>query len=471
MTTIKRITDLSKYTNVLPYASELIGVYQPLIGWKSKRFQKRFDDGFQKDRSVLLKKLKDQFSDLVNLELNNDNQLIIDIKPGELKGGEIRNGNSLVLEKVSARLPKFEHYETSVWASTINSKSINSILTKEVASYYSEVFEKRPREYTVGHNRVGTEDVTISMIKDQLQYESSIAGALLYLVGERSHQILEEIFYSSLNKVEQAKKLIKMITAENSEEAFLDIENLDPTEREQLSGVALSPISVVHLFRQYFFELDTFLGSPESHVWLSPGSSVELIEEHTRKSTVERTFESTLDIFTKTEKENVIQDEISDAVSEENSKSLNLGASVTASYTNIEATASFDYESSQNNAREKTHKTMREQTEKLSSEIRKNFKSTFRTVTEFTDFSSTKHLLTNDTKNLINYELRRKMRQVGVQVQDVGTYLCWQTYVDDPGRDLGLAKLIHIAQSAELDGLQHPEEIPMLALIKRGKYM
>ena len=46
-----------------------------------------------------------------------------------------------------------------------------------------------------------------------------------------------------------------------------------------------------------------------------------------------------------------------------------------------------------------------------------------------------KHVLANTTDELINYELRRKMRQVGVQVQDIGTYLCWQTYVDDPGRD------------------------------------
>ena len=50
-----------------------------------------------------------------------------------------------------------------------------------------------------------------------------------------------------------------------------------------MKRVALSPISVVHLFRQYFFELDTFLGTPVSHVWLSPGSTVELIEIHTRR--------------------------------------------------------------------------------------------------------------------------------------------------------------------------------------------
>ena len=97
---------------------------------------------------------------------------------------------------------------------------------------------------------------------------------------------------------------------------------------------------------------------------------------------------------------------------------------------------------------------MRQQTEKLSSEIRKNFKSTFKTITETTDLVSAKHVLANTTTKLINYELRRKMRQVGVQVQDIGTFLCWQTFVDDPGRELGLAKLIHVATPPDLDGIR-----------------
>ncbi len=46
-----------------------------------------------------------------------------------------------------------------------------------------------------------------------------------------------------------------------------------------------------------------------------------------------------------------------------------------------------------------------------------------------------------------------------MQVQDIGTYLCWQTYVDDPGKDLGIAKLVNIAKSPDLDNIPHPEEI------------
>src|SRR5262249_25632389 len=91
----------------------------------------------------------------------------------------------------------------------------------------------------------------------------------------------------------------------------------------------------------------------------------------------------------------------------------------------------------------------------------KNFKSMFKTVTEVTDTSSKRYVLSNSTDKLINYELRRKMRQVGVQVQDIGTYLCWQTHVDDPGRQLGISKLVHVAKSPDLDSIPTPESIPV----------
>ncbi|GAB2979326.1 hypothetical protein [Saccharothrix stipae] len=38
----------------------------------------------------------------------------------------------------------------------------------------------------------------------------------------------------------------------------------------------MSPVGVIHLFRQYFFELTSFLGTPVGHVWISPGTTVEL---------------------------------------------------------------------------------------------------------------------------------------------------------------------------------------------------
>jgi hypothetical protein len=470
MAPVKRITDLTAYTSVLPYASELFGVYQPLLGWKSTRIAERFKEGFQNDRALILDKLMRQFADLVDVKYPDGGQPVIDIRPGVLRGGKLRAYDSIVLERISSGLPAYSRFDPSVWGELITTDRLSAILKKDVVEIYTRAYQDVLRADQAGAAALSRGRVTgasggsagVTAFEHQLRYESSVAGALLFLAKNKAHRELEEIFYTAKDNLQKAQTLLRMLAADDGAGAFLSIETLDPTNREELAGVYLSPISVVHLFRQYFFELDSFLGTPESHVWLSPGSTVELIEVHTRRTTVEKTLETALETLTKSEKTTTQQDEISEAVKEDNEQDVKFGASVTASYASIQATSSLDYNNSQKLARETTHKRMRQQTEKLSSEIRRNFKSTFKTITEVTDISSTKHVLANTTNKLINYELRRKMRQVGVQVQDIGTFLCWQTYVDDPGRNLGLAKLVHIGAPPELGGIPHPEEIPML---------
>lgn len=480
MATAKRITNLTDYTSVLPYSSELFGIYQPLLGWKSKRIEERFNKGLRNDKSFMVEKLRNEFAGLVDITYKDNRQIDVKMKPGALETGKIRLFDSIVLQQVSLLLPPFQDYKRSIWPKLITPGYLTALLEKDVVQVYSTAYSDLFKGDSTGlgiansmlvntANQANARRITIGAFEQQLQHESSIAGALLFLVKEKSDAILFEIFYTTKNNTEKAARLIKMLSAKDSIEAYLDISNLDPRDKEDINSVALSPISVVHLFRQYFFELDTFLGTPVSHVWLSPGSSVELIEIHTRKATLEKTLENSVDILIKSEKSTTDQEEISEAVKEDNQEDIKFGASVTASYASIEATSSFDYTNSQRKARENTHKRMRQQTEKLSSEIRKNFKSTFKTVSEVTDVSSTKHVMANSTDELINYELRRKMRQVGVQVQDIGTFLCWQTYVDDPGKELGLAKLIHIAKSPDLEAIPHPEEIPMFQSFQEEK--
>jgi hypothetical protein len=455
MVTVKRILDLTNYTTVLPYASEMFGVYQPLLGWKSKRIEERFKQGFENDKNSILERLKNEFTGLVDIHYNADKfPEKIEIKPGALETGKFRSFESLLLHYVSKNLPSYEDYKDSIWDQIITYDFLNGILNADVAKAYRDAWKPT---------------MNSGVFERQLRSESALARAILYLVENKNYDALKNIFYATKNNTEKALELIKMYSAANSNEAFLDIDHLDPQELENINSVALSPISVVHLFRQYFFELDTFLGTPVKHVWLSPGSTVELIEVHSRKSITEKTLETTLDILTKSERTTTDQDEISTAVKEDNKQDVKFAASVTASYGSIEATSSLDLNNSQQQSRERTHKHMREQTDKLSSEIRKNFKSTFKTVTEEEQISSNRITITNNTQKLINYELRRKMRQVGVQVQDIGTYLCWRTYVDDPGKELGLSKLIHIAKPPELDSIPHPEAIPLLQPIKEEK--
>ncbi len=479
MAVVKKITDLTNYTSVLPYASEMFGVYQPLLGWKSKRAEERFGEGLRRDQEAAVRALLNSLTGIVNVSYKPDGTVEIQVDKGKLKAGRLGSFDSIVLQQIGARLPAFEDYEPDVWSKVITEAAISAILKKEIPKVYGAAFASlgaREKTATYARSTAGAKGHSttqrrraIGAFESQLAYESSVAGALLMLVKNRNYAILEALFYQELDTTEPAKSLTQLAAAKSGMDGYLDLEHLDPADREQMQGVVLSPISVVHLFRQYFFELDTFLGTPVSHVWLSPGSSVELLEIHTRTTVVEKTLESTLETITKSETITTQQDELSDAVKEDNSQDIKFGASVTASYASVSATTSFDYAQSQKTGRETAHKTMRQQTEKLSSEIRKNYKTTFKTTTETTDINSIKHTMANTTSELINYELRRKMRQVGVQVQDIGTYLCWQTYVDDPGRELGLAKLIHIAKPADLDMIPHPEEIPLLQPFKEDR--
>lgn len=70
-------------------------------------------------------------------------------------------------------------------------------------------------------------------------------------------------------------------------------------------------------------------------------------------------------------------------------------------------------------------------------------------------------MLSNTTDRLVNYELRRKMRRVGVQLQHVGKQLCWQLTIDEPGLALGLAELVHIAKPTDVSGagVQAPGDV------------
>jgi hypothetical protein len=293
--------------------------------------------------------------------------------------------------------------------------------------------------------------------KAVMEYEARIATTLMQLKDAQQFAAIRKLLFPHDWKQTHAA-LIQAATFGPLQQFVPSnpLDRLDPNY--DLDRVALSPIGIVHLFRQYFFELDTFLGSPVGHVWLSPGTSLELIEVNTRKVLVEKTMEQSIETTKKSELASTDQDELSDAVKQDNQQDIKFGASVTASYMGVTASSNFDMANTQKQARETSHKHMREQSTKLSTEIKTNYKTTFKTVTETTNTTSKRYVIQNPSPTeLQNYELRRKMRQVAVQVQDVGTYLCWQTFVDTPGDALDLSRLVHVAQPADLDSIPHPD--------------
>jgi hypothetical protein len=445
---VRRIADFTSYRGVLPYASEIFGVYQPMLGWRSKRIQERVARGFANDlvdvQGRLLAGLVPRL--VVEPEREHGRPRFAGLEPAVAEAVRPRGTDTFLGDAIAADLPPLEELDDRVWDRLLADDRLQGILAERSLPQTLEA-EGMLEEATDGRER-GPRPVA-----EQLVRESRLAGYLRFLREAGLHDRLRQLFYrDDLDPARMAQVL----------RAADPFELIDP--QEDLQRVGVSPVGIVHLFRQYFFELDTFLGTPVGHVWLSPGSTVELVEVTTRRTLVERTTATATDTTIRSERSTTDQDEIADAVKEENRSDTRFGVNATVEQGWIggsaTATASLDLERTQTRARENSHRHMRQQTEKLSTEIRRNFTSTFRTVTETTDVSSKRHVLMNATDDLLNYELRRKMRQVGVQVQDIGTYLCWQTYVDDPGRQLGIAKLVHLAKDPEVGATPPPEAVP-----------
>ncbi|MEO6202875.1 MAG: hypothetical protein ABIP82_06625, partial [Nitrospirales bacterium] len=333
------------------------------------------------------------------------------------------------------------------WNHVVNAKHMAEVLgeLKNIVTQEG-MLEKHPEIQEYMQVFLGTsKSVTSLQLKQFFEKESKIAGYLVFL-AQHSPGTLADLFYRTPKTA-----------------VLHDAGLVDPLLSFGANNydAILSPIGIIHLYRQYFFEFDSFLGPPVGHIWLSPGGTVEVIEVSTRKVFTEQSYESMTETSEKTETEVVDKEEIADAVKDENRNDVKLGFSNTASYNapvfQDTATASMSLDNASIDSREKTTTKMRQQSEKLSSEIKRNFKTTFRTSTEVTDTTSKRYVLQNTTKHLVNYELRRKMRKVGVEVQDIGVQLCWHTFVDDPVRTLGIAELVHIAAPADLNGVKEPD--------------
>ncbi len=284
---------------------------------------------------------------LVDIQYLENSQINIQIRPGVLNGGKIRPFDSIVLERISLRLPPYEKYDPSVWSGAITPEIVDTILKKDVADFYSRAYQALKAgsptfSPTSLNNASSGTDATaraIAAFEHQLRYESAVAGTLLFLESERAYPALEEIFYIAKDAVEQARALLKMLETENGAQAFLDIDNLDPTDREHLASVSpvadqrRPPVPAV-LLRARF--LPRHAGEPrvaqpgldgradrgaypQDDGREDPGNGAGNLDPRRRRPRRSRMRSR-------------------EAVKEENEQDIKFGASVTASYASIEAT-------------------------------------------------------------------------------------------------------------------------------------
>ena len=439
--------DLEPYKGVLPYASELYGIYQPLLGWRSSRTQKRIEAGFNSFKNSFVAHLPLMLAPDVEIHPETLHPREVRFRVGVARDGPstprlLRMApQSLIARRVLSEVQREGESRPEVWQRYTSRDFLEEAL-RALEDDTKVVYESELRRAS-GMRMAQTEAAQYGLLHAILARESVTAGVLANLGARDGGHSAMQLFSGV-----QQQSLDEAIGAFTAISAALD------PRRSELARVVVSPVGVVHLFRQYFFEFDSFLGPAVEHLWLSPGGTVELVEVSTRKTIIERLTETAFDSLVRTEKSLTMDDELSEAVKRQNSSSTKFGVSVNAESSfslgsiftaQVDTGTTYDLASNQEEARESLHRAARHQTEHIATEMKRSFKSTFRTTTEVTDTRSRKYVIQNDTKELMNYELRRKMRQVGVQLQDYGTYMCWQTYVDKPGDELGVANLVHIA--------------------------
>jgi hypothetical protein len=426
---MNRLADLIAYRSILPYASEIFGVYQPLLGWKSKRAVSRFSTGYRVDRMALVRQAVNRYKAEVSMATNEGTLQVHHIMPGHFAQAARDPLGSVLLRELARKIPPTA--TPSDW-DRLTPELVQSLLNGPVRMAAEAAFPALWAEQERRAPAVAKKSAAQQM-NDLLSHESGIAGMLLELKAQNAFADLHQIVHSGA--ASNLQIVLGPLGYQNP------IDTMDPNK--DLDRVGLSPVGIVHLFRQYFFELDTFLGTPVSHVWLSPGSTVELVEISTRKVIEERTQELSIQTSRKSEQTTGTQDDLSDAVKDENQSNTKFGASVSASeswiWGSATESASFEMGNTQKNARETVHKQMRQQSSTLSEEIKKNFKTTFKTISESTDISSKRYVLTNTTDHLINYA---------------------------PAQDLGVAKMVHIGAPPETWGDPNPDATPMPQPIK-----
>lgn len=458
----------------LPYASEIFGTYRPMVGWASKRKRDRIiSDGL----NLLAPFLRDLLPLYATGNVYSgpiEDRSVTTFNIGRLAGMSLPKVapaddgtfivpalQAIVLEKLGDQpAPK----TADEWRALVNENTVRQAYGNTdqgaVGAWFTwsrtvpQQFPAMAGEAPAQHSRRVNE-----LIFSVLDRESRLAAVLIDLAKNGATDALSSLLLAPAPDPATVEAQIAALQKRLSD-PFLEI---DP--RDGLHGVSVSPLGIVHYFRQYFFELDTFLGPAVGHVWLTPGSTVELVESSTRRTLVETTTESLQELTQASERIDRTQEELGQAIKQENRSDTKLGFSTTVNQSwpsgDMSATGSINVDTTQQEARETTYKRMREQSEKLSTQIRTSFKTTFRTVTETTDVASKRYVLSNPSPtDLQNYEMRRKMRRVAVQVQDIGTYLCWETFVDDPGHELGLANLVHIAKEPTVTPLPNPALIP-----------
>src|SRR5215217_7341187 len=123
----KALLDLSGYTGVLPYASELTGTFQPMIGWKGGRSSDRFEAAAARDKRKLLDRFAEQFQAKVEMASIGTPGDPLEIGIGAIPARLRMQNGSMLLSAIATRLPPDPPAAAS-WEDIINPDALRGMI-------------------------------------------------------------------------------------------------------------------------------------------------------------------------------------------------------------------------------------------------------------------------------------------------------------------------------------------------------
>jgi hypothetical protein len=457
---VARKSNLTDFRGTPPYAAEMFGVYQPLLGWRSKRKQRRLSAQVAQNTSVVVGMMA------------ADPALLALVQAGGALGGLETNpppkdpgwidplpDAGKLKEAVAAHVVETGNLPANGdWQAIVTRLLGDNAGAQRPAVRNARAFAR----LLAGNGNASSSGAPRTLGERARAYMGRLGGS------DNSGEVLARpVIASTLQQLANDKPGILEAAFTAKPAAWVDAKHfVNPLELfgNETREAFLSPVGLINVFRQYFFDLDGFLGPSVDHVWVSPGGTVELYEVQTQRLRMERAVETTLDLTTRTELTVTQEDELSSVIARQNQTNTNFGISASGGFqfpvAQGSASASFSLNRTTAEAKTTTHRHAREQSQTVSQELRRSYKTTFRETRELEDVSSRRHVLSNPSKQIANYEMRRKMRVIGVQLQHIETQLCWQVFVDDPGVDVAIAQLVHIAKPEDAASPPPPPEAP-----------
>jgi hypothetical protein len=423
--------NLNDFNNILPYDAQYVGSYQPLLGWVGANGKRKLRDDVGKAVSGMVDKLQvDTRTVIAKVRAAGDG---LDASSGEV--------NPLAASRALF----------SPWLRAAG-RFVGLAPTAESAEpglsgMLGRLFNREPR---TSSPTSGTGAAVGNASATPADLGRSNAARIFALA--RSSPAFQDLVAAGAERNEETYRLLVK---------WLDEFDFSTVPDARL---LLSPIGLLHLYREYYYDFGTFLGPSLEHIWIAPRSEIEMREVYSRTDYRFRELETTLEERQATEEALSEADEFSEQVLRE--KQTDLSAGVTSQgganfeVWNIGGSSSFNLANSRRESKQQVRKITREKSSKVASEMKRSLRSLSRESTEVRRESSRLHRISNPSDQLINFEMRRKLQNVGVQMQHLGTQLCWQVYVGHPGDDLGLAELVHIAKPEDFENTPPPNTAP-----------